>query len=488
MVSPAGALTALIFAPLAGAIASWLVGRSRVADAIAIATALGLLAVLVSVTRHAVAANGLVIAFGGHAAPIGIELAVDGLTLIMLWLMQGLALAVSVYVAGWAATVSDANGLLFRIIWLLLWSGMNALFLSADLFNLYVMLEVTTLAGVALVAAAGGAWAITAAMRYLQFALVGSIFYLLGVALVYAETGTLAIRLLAETSHPTPGGLAALTALTLGLFLKAALFPLHGWLPAAHSAAPTPASAVLSALVVKAAAYLLLRIWFGPFGLTWSGTTAQLIGAVGLAGMLYASLQALRQDRIKLIIAYSTVAQLGYLLLLMPLASLIAWNGVLYHALAHGLAKAAMFLAAGNVIKSIGNDRLDNLAGMDRKLSGNLLVIAVAGMSLAGLPPSGGFVAKWWLVLAALEAGQWWWAVGIVTGGLLAAGYVFRIVRAGLLSDDPYAEVPARRARGLPTTMLWPPYLLAFAALALGFTGDLIVPLLETAPPPRVAR
>jgi multicomponent Na+:H+ antiporter subunit D len=487
METAAAAVTALIFAPLLGALAAWLIGRAWLADALAVLTAAGLIVATALLSREAIAADGLRIALGGHDAPLGIELAVDGLTLIMLWLAQIIALMIAIYVRGWAETTSPATALLFRVVWMLLWSGLNALFLSADLFNLYVTLEITTLAGVSMVAVAGSASALAAAMRYLQFALVGSIFYLLGVALIYAETGVLAMGLLQATGQASVAGYAALGTMTLGLLLKAALFPLHGWLPDGHSSAPSPASALLSALVVKAAAYLLLRIWIGPFGMTWTPMLAQAIGALGLAGILYASLQALRQTRLKLVIAYSTVAQLGYLLLLVPLASVLAWQGVLYHALAHGLAKAAMFLAAGNVIRAIGNDRLENLTGMDRVLSGNLLVIAIAGISLAGLPPSGGFVGKWWIVLAALEAGQWWWAAGVAAGGLLAAAYVFRILQHGMSSPDSYAEAPLRFARDLPRTMLWPPYLLALAALALGFTGDLIAPLMNVGLPARIA-
>jgi multicomponent Na+:H+ antiporter subunit D len=475
MDSAAAAVSALIFAPMAAALGGWLMGRPRLSDTAAIAVAIALVFAVVLLGRDAMHADGLRVAFGGHDAPLGVELAVDGLTLVMLALTQLLAFAVSVYMIGWAQDVSTSTAALFRATWMLLWSGMNALFLSADLFNIYVALEITTLAGIALVSAGGGG-ALAAAMRYLQFALVGSIFYLLGVALVYAQTGTLALGLIAAGADV--GAVVALAAVTFGLFLKAALFPLHGWLPAAHACAPSPASAVLSALVVKAAAYLVLRLWFGPFGVTWTPALAQAMGALGMAGIVYASLQALRQSRLKLIVAYSTVAQLGYLLLLIPLASTLAWNGVLYHALAHGLAKAAMFLAAGNVIRAVGNDRLDNLAGMDRVLAGNMLVIAIAGIGLAGLPPSGGFVGKWWLMQAALEAGQWWWAVGIVVGGLLAAAYVFRILRHGILSPDSYIEAPVFHARDLPASMLWPPYLLAFVALMLGFTGDLIAPVM----------
>jgi multicomponent Na+:H+ antiporter subunit D len=479
----AAAIVTLIFAPMLAGLLCWLIGRARVTDTIAVTLAIALVGAVAVLAGAALTDGGLRLAFGGHAVPLGIEVAVDGLTLAMLALTQVVAFAVNVYIIGWARTMAGDVAHLVRVVWMLLWSGLNALFLSADLFNVYVTLEITTLAGVALVAAAGGAGALAAAMRYLQFALAGSILYLLGVALVYGETGTVSMALVSAEAHRTPGGLTALGAMTLGLLLKAALFPLHGWLPPAHSSAPSPASALLSALVVKAAAYLLLRIWIGPFGLTWSYAMAQVVGAIGLAGILYASVQAMRQPRLKLVIAYSTVAQLGYLLLLVPLAGALAWRGIIYQALAHGLAKAAMFLAAGNVIKALGNDRLENLAGLDRVLAGNVLVIALAGVSLAGLPPSAGFLAKWWLLLAAIDSGQWWWAIGIVAGGLLAAAYVFRVLRHNI-SDLASAVADERtRAYELPATMLWPPYLLSFLAIALGFTGDVLAPYLDIGMP-----
>lgn len=474
------ALSALVFAPILAGLLRWTVPAAGFGDTLSLGAALVLLAAMVPVTVDALHLDGFVVAVGGHAAPLGIEWAVDGLTLAMLWVVQIVAACVNWYLLGWRGDVSAATAKLVQAAWMLLWAGLNALFLSADLFNIYVTLEVTSLAGVALVAASGGD-ALRAAMRYLLFVLAGSMLFLLGVALVYAGSGTLALRLI-ETEAP-----AAAFALTLGLMIKAALFPVHGWLPPAHASAPAPASAVLSALVVQAAAYLLLRLWGGPLAGAWSPSFVQGLGAVGMAGIVYASLQALRQDRLKRIIAYSTVAQLGYLLLLPPLAGLLAWQGVIYHAAAHGFAKASMFLAAGNITRAMHDDRLVNLAGMDRILSGNLMVIAICGVSLAGLPPSGGFIGKWWLVAGALEAGQWWWAVGVIAGGLLTAAYVFRILaaamrKAGTLTGRP-AVVPSRP---LPPGMLWPPYLLAFIALALGFTGELLAPMLIIAAPERV--
>lgn len=476
--------TLLVFAPLlAGLLVYLLPGRRREAW-VATATALGLLLPLAAVSVAALEAGPLTFAFGGHRAPLGIELAIDGLALAMLWLTAIIMLAVTCYTTSWLRDAPGFRATEFRVLVFLLWSGLNGLFLSADLFNLYVMLEIVTLTAVPLVVFSHGAAAIRAAMQYLVFALAGSIFYLLGVALIYAETGLLAISALGSAQLDGPGATVALAAMTTGLAMKAALFPVHAWLPTAHAVAPSPASALLSALVAKAAVYLLVRLWLGPFAGLGSTAVLQGLGAIGMAGMVYASLQALRQPKLKGVVAYSTVAQLGYFLLLLPLASLVAWQGVLYHGLVHGLAKTALFLAAGNLIRAAGSDRLDRLAGADRFLGGSLMAIALAGVSLAGLPPSGGFIGKWWLIQASLEADQWWWVIGIVVGGLLAAAYVFRVLRYGMIDPaDASAGKPAETPGNVRPGMIWPPILLAVAAIVLGFTGDLLQPLLAIGGP-----
>ena len=473
------AAAALVFAPLLAAVACWFIMRARARHAVCVAAALLLLACTLRLTVDAVAGDGLYIALGGHGAPLGIEWALDGLTLAMLWLVQGVACAVNVYMIGWRAAGSGTVRLV-QATWLLLWGGLNGLFMAADLFNIYVTLELISLAAVGL-AAAGGGRALRAAMRYLLFALAGSMFFLLGVALAYAETGTLALRLM-------NGNLSAASALPLllGLMIKGALFPVHGWLPAAHASAPAPASAVLSALVVQAGVYLLLRLLTGPLAAAWSPLLVQGLAAIGTAGVVYGSLQAFRQERLKLVIAYSTVAQLGYLLLMPALAGLLGWQGAVYHAAAHGFAKASMFLAAGNIADAMDDERLDRLAGLDRVLSGNLMVVGICGVSLAGLPPTGGFVAKWWLLSAALDTGQWPWAVAIGAGGLLTAAYVFRLLAAGMRKPESGLAERARRAERLPASRIWPPYALAFVVVALGFAAEALLPVLRVAAPQAV--
>jgi formate hydrogenlyase subunit 3/multisubunit Na+/H+ antiporter MnhD subunit len=305
------------------------------------------------------------------------------------------------------------------------------------LFNLFVALELLTFAAVPLVALDGRAETLAAALRYLLFALLGSALYLLGAALLYGAYGTLDIVLLSERIRAEPAAWTAATLMTVGLLAKTALFPLHLWLPPAHAGAPTPASAVLSALVVKGSFFLIVRLWFDVMPGLLSQAAAQVLATLGAAAIVVGSVLALRQARLKMLIAYSTVAQLGYLFLMFPLAGpgtaqLGAWTGGLLQAISHACAKAAMFMAAGLIAQALGHDRIAGLGGIGRALPMTMFAFALAGLSLMGLPPSGGFTAKWLLLLAAIETGQWWWALVILAGGLLTGGYLFRVLTPAL--------------------------------------------------------
>jgi multicomponent Na+:H+ antiporter subunit D len=257
---------------------------------------------------------------GGWGAPLGIGLHADGLACIMLLMTAAIGLF-----TGWYArhyfTRADSGATYFWPLAGFLLGAMNALYLSADVFNLYVTLELLGLAAVGLVALTGGAAALAAALRYLLAALAGSLFYLMGVALLYGAHGTLALAELGALVTPGPPAWTVIALMTLGLALKTALFPLHFWLPPAHGGAATPVSALLSALVVKASFYLLLRLWFEVFAPAVTMPAAQLLGVLGAGAILWGSWLALQQQKVKMIVAYSTVAQVGYLFLLFPLAA-----------------------------------------------------------------------------------------------------------------------------------------------------------------------
>ena len=208
----------------------------------------------------------------------------------------------------------------FWLLLLAVWGSLNLVFVSGDLFTLYVALELLTFAGVPLVCLDGRGETLRAALRYLLFALLGSVLYLLGAVLLYGAYGTLDISLLAARIRPEPATWTAAALMTTGLLAKTALFPLHLWLPPAHAGAPAAASAVLSALVVKGSWFLVVRLWFDVMPGVVTLPSAEMLGGLGAMAILLFSVVALRQERLKLLIAYSTLAQIGYLFLMFPLA------------------------------------------------------------------------------------------------------------------------------------------------------------------------
>ncbi len=425
--------------------------------------------------------EGLItVAVAGFEAPLGIVWRLDGLSAVLVWLNIIIALLVGLHAAA-HYPADKLNGFRFWPLWLLLSGAMNALLLSADLFNLFVTLELVTLAAIGLLVVDRKPQAMRAAVRYLLLALLGSLFYLLGVALVYGQTGTLDLYQAAGVLQPDLLGHTALVLMTVGLLVKAAIFPLHGWLPAAHGNAPGPVSAVLSAMVVKVAVYLVWRLWLWLAG-DWAipaGLT--MLGLLGALAIVYGSLQALVQQRVKMIVAYSTVAQLGYLMLLFPLLGLVAFQATSYHLLSHGLAKAAMFLAAANLLTRLGTDQLGDLRGADRRMPLDVFTLALAGVSILGLPPSGGFIAKWLMLQTALAQGGWLWVGVILVGGLLAAAYLFRVL--AVLCARPVAcpELPVSGKADQLTSLV--ALGLALAALAAGFVPAPVLKLLATAWP-----
>ena len=402
---------------------------------------------------------------GGWGAPLGIDLYADGLSLLMLSVAALVGLGVSIYAS---AYFEQSKARHFWPLWLFLWSALNALFLAADIFNLYVTLEFMGLAAVALVALAGGADALRAAIRYLLVSLLGSMLYLLGVALLYHGFGSLDIDLLSQRIEPSPVLWTAMGFIGAGLLLKTALFPLHFWLPPAHSNAPAPVSALLSALVVKGSFYIFLRLWLELFQ-GFDIPVGQLLGLLGASAVFWGGFQALRQTRLKAMIAYSTVAQLGYLFLGFALNSITAWMAILYLVLSHALAKAAMFLSAGSILRFAGHDRIQNLDRVANRLPLTLAAFSLAGVSSMGLPPSGGFVAKWMLLETALGAGQWWWSVVLILGGLLTAAYVFKVIGHAFMQDDT-----SDNSRTVPAVMEWTSLAFAVAVILLGFIAPAI--------------
>ncbi|MEE4145191.1 MAG: proton-conducting transporter membrane subunit [Halieaceae bacterium] len=465
----------LIMLPLAAAMLGFVFpGRAKV---LGLATSVLVVFAVVGLGYRIYLHGALQHSIGGWGAPLGIELYADGLSLAMLAITALLGLAVSVYST---AYFDRRQATRFWPLWMFLLAALNALFLSADIFNLYVTLELMGLSAVALVAQAGYREALTGAMRYLLAALLGSLLYLLGVALLYQGFGTLDLAMLEARVTPVPVVWAALGAVTVGMLLKTALFPLHFWLPSAHTAAPSPVSALLSGLVVKASFYILVRYWVGVFG-DLDTAVDTMLGLLGAIAVVWGSLQALRQQRLKLLVAYSTVAQIGYLFLAFPLVAAgatMAWQAVVYLALSHALAKGGLFLAVGNLQRFEGHDRILDFDRVVQRLPLTAGAIALAGASIMGLPPSGGFIGKWLLLEAALLQQRWDLVMVILLGGLLAAAYIFKILG--------YAFTPAsgpQPTHSVPRRMEWAALSLGFAAVVMGFLAMPVLILLGIGAP-----
>lgn len=469
-------LVALLVLPVLAMLLGFVLG-GRAAERIALGILpLGLavaLAIAALVLQHGAP---LEYAIGGWAPPLGVALRVDGLSAALLLTTALVIGGVGLYARADFTTPANADEarapLAFWTLLLGLWAALNAVFIGQDLFNLYVAIELLTFTAVPLVCLKGSAETLQAALRYLLFALLGSVLYLLGVALLYGAYGTLDIGQLAAAVRGSaePAALAAVVLMTAGLLAKTALVPLHLWLPPAHAGAPAAASAVLSALVVKGSFYLIFKLWLDLLPPHDGQQIAQGLGALGAFAILFGGILAIRQTRLKMLIAYSTLAQLGYLFLVFPLVlspvTLLAaagdttppaWTGGVLQLVSHAFAKASMFMGAGLIAVAMGHDRIGELGGLVRALPITLTAFALAGLSLMGLPPSGGFAAKWLLLRAGLETGQWWWMLVILGGGVLTGTYLYRVlVVAGFSGGEsaPRPLQPVARSRELIVLLL----------------------------------
>ena len=414
----------------------------------------------------------------------GVDLALrfSGVSGFMLLITQWVALAAALYTPGHLAL--SRPGPQGRWLWPLmgvLVSALSLIWMAADLLTLYAALELMGLAAVRMLLLSGKGSAFKAGMRYLLLALVGSLAFLLGIALLLGYWGELTLMGLAQVVEPGPVSWVAAALMGAGLALKAALFPLHGWLTPVHENAWTPVSALHAALVIKASLFILLMVWSVLLPDTW--LAPQLVGWLGMAAILWGGLVAWRAASLKTLIASSTVGQLGYLMVAFPLLlgpqasplpQALAWEGFWLQLMGHSLAKAAMFLAAGNLLLATGKSALQALAGTSRRLPLSLLTFGIASITLMGLPPSSGFTAKWLLLQAMVLTQQWLAVAALLVGTLLTAAYVFRVFRYSFDETAPRHDYQPL-APGMDAVAL----ALALAALLLGLLAHLPLALLQ---------
>jgi len=475
---------------LFGAVLAMLVSlwRAEAAQVVAIAaTSLSLVfgvTGLVTVVRDGPMSYEL----GGWPPPVGIEYVLDPLSGFMVSIVAFIGLLVSLYPVDVAFDIRPGRGMPVYALALLLLTGLTGVMLSGDLFHLFVMLEIYAISTYGLVSL-GGDRGTFAAFRYLLLGTVGSGLYLLGIGFLYFSTGTLNMADMAATLpaiSDSPAVLGGLGLIVIGLALKMALFPLHIWLPDAHSFSPPGVAALLAAVQVKAGAYSLVRILFDVFGPTYLGAEGLPVSTAliwfGLAGVVVGSVLAIRQRDIKRMLAYSTVAQLGYIGVGIGLATPLALIGALLHVLNHALMKSALFLVAGGIIQRTHLKAIPRFAGLGKRMPLTMFGFAIAALSMVGIPPLAGFWSKFYLVWGAVDVSNWTVAIVIGASSLLTLVYFLRLFEQIFVREPEEALVAeATEPSGSVVSTVW---ILAAAIVLVGaFTavivGDVIEPIAQ---------
>ncbi len=408
---------------------------------------------------------------GGWTPPWGIEYRIDALNAFVLLFVS--AICAIVATASGPSVIREIGrdrAYLFYCCFLLFETGLLGVVATGDVFNLFVFLEISSLAAYVLVSFGRDRRALSAAYRYLILGTIGATFYLIGVGLLYQATGTLnfsdlATRMpLLEDSRTIR---AAFAFITVGIALKLALFPLHLWLPNAYAYAPSIVTALLAGTATKVALYILLRIFFTLFGSNFSFGTLPvdvIIMPLAVAAVFVGSAAAIFENDVKRMLAYSTIAQIGYMVIGISLATVTGLTGGIVHMFNHAVIKTALFLSLACAVWRVGPVTMDAIAGLGKRMPLTMGAFVLAGMSLIGVPGTAGFVSKWYLVTAALERGWWWIALVMVVGSLLSIVYIWRVLEAAYFR--PVSEgAPTGEA---PLLMLLPTWTLVATTLYFG--------------------
>ncbi len=409
---------------------------------------------------------------GGWEPPWGIEIRLDAVNSFVLLIVSAIsALVLTTAPRSLAAEVSKKRHYLFYAAYLLCMTGLLGMASAGDAFNVFVFLEISSLASYTMIAIGPRRQALLAAFRYLMVGTVGGTLFLLGVGMLYATTGTLnmvdlAVRLQEVESSRTL--LVALACIVAGLSIKLALFPLGLWLPSAYTFAPAMVSAFLAATATKVAFYVLVRFVFNVFGPELAFGDLQLDAVVlplALAAMLISSSVAIFQQDLKRLLAFSSLAQIGYMVAGLCFASLAGLTGGIVHLFNHALMKCCLFLVTACLVLRLGSTRIDDLRGLGRRMPWTMAAFVVGGLSLVGVPLTVGFVSKWYLVLAAIEGEGWLVAAVILVSSLLALIYVWRVVEVAYFQAPPADAAEVDEA---PWGLLIPVWVLAGASIYFG--------------------
>jgi multicomponent Na+:H+ antiporter subunit D len=416
---------------------------------------------------------------GNWAPPLGIEYRIDFVNAFVLLIVSALGAVITPYARESVRAEFGTNRIyMFYTAYMLCLCGLLGVTITGDAFNLFVFLEISSLSSYVLIAMGKDRRSLTAAYQYLVLGTIGATFIVIGIGLLYAETGTLnladlAKRLADEPVSRTVG--AAFGFLVVGISLKLALFPLHLWLPNAYTYAPSVVSAFLAATATKVAVYVLLRFLFTVFNVELSFGVMPLdtiLLVLAVIAMFAASAVAIFQTNLKRMLAYSSVAQIGYMVLGISFANVNGLAAGIIHLFNHALMKGGMFLALGCIFYRIASVNINDMAGIGRRMPWTMGAFVVGGLGLIGVPLTVGFISKWYLVLGALERGWWFAAALILLSSLLAVVYIWRVVEVAYLKPVPEGVPEIEDA---PPAMLIPTWVLIGASVYYGINTDLTV-------------
>jgi multicomponent Na+:H+ antiporter subunit D len=428
---------------------------------------------------HIVWVNGAIsYDMGNWDAPVGIEYRVDTLSAFLLVLISGIAAVTSVYsYSSVGAEVEKKRQPLFYAIFLLCLAGFLGISITNDLFNIFVFLEIASLASYALVAIGRDRRALMSAFEYLVLGTIGATFILIGIGLLYMMTGTLNISDLSIRVPPVTYAStvkAALAFFIVGLALKIGIFPLHMWLANAYTNSPSFVSSFLSGTASKVGIYVLLRVIFVVFNYRFSMDEmngSSILITLALFTIFVGALVAIFQKNIKRMLAYSSISQMGYMLLGIGIVSKLGADATIVQFLSHSLAKVALFMAAGCVMLQSGSVRIEAFRGIAKTMPFTMAAFVIAGLSIIGLPLTAGFIGKWYLIEALVEKEMWMVLVAVVVSSLLSLVYIWRIIEVAYFSealgDTKIAEAPP-----LMLISLW---VLTIATIVFGIYPSVVI-------------
>lgn len=428
---------------------------------------------------------------GNWKPPYGIEFVVDGVNGLIILVVAVISFLTAVYSLSFEKTESEGNvrtsGYYCMLSFLAI--GLLGMASTGDAFTLYVFMEVTALAGYGLIACGEGKGPI-AAFRYLMTGTIGASFYLLGVGFLFAATGTLNMSDLAVKIALVQDQLlliAAVSCMMVGFGIKMALFPLHGWQPAAHSYAHEAADPMIAGIMIKIPAYAMIRFFYCIFKEQEELMKIffGILGVLAVCGILYGSLKALKYDTYNKILAYSSVGQVGYIAMGIAIGNYFGLAGAVLHIVSHAFMKTGLFYTSGALKYRFGVHDISSFGQLYRKMPITGAAIVIFALSMIGLPPFAGFFSKWYLAMGAIETGKYLYVAVLVISSLLNAIYFFRIFERMFMDppkelDDQYLD-NSRRKVELPWNMLIPIGVCAAGVIGIGlFQSYILTGILKT--------